>query len=136
MAKPVSQHPGVVFNAFLEEYNLTPSKAARDIKLSQPSVRMLTLQQLRVSAPVALRLAKYFGTTVEFWINLQNGYDLAKANNDKALSAVLKGIKKAQKPDPVKKPAKAAAKTAKSKTAKSKTGKSAGAASKKKPRQK
>ncbi|GHU54844.1 hypothetical protein FACS189442_1630 [Spirochaetia bacterium] len=103
------QHPGIVFKTFLDEYNLGPAKAAKDIQLSQSSIRLLINKKLKVSTSVALRLAKYFGKPVSFWIDLQNAYDLAEAGKDAKLSAVLKAIPKAKKQAPVKKAAKAAA---------------------------
>ncbi|GHV42987.1 hypothetical protein AGMMS49546_23300 [Spirochaetia bacterium] len=104
------QHPGILFKSLLDDYNLTPAKLAADIKLSQSSIRLLINQKLKVSTPIALRLAKYFGKPAEFWIDLQNKYDLAEAGRDAKLSAILKGIPKAKKAPPkVKKSAKAAA---------------------------
>jgi addiction module HigA family antidote len=109
MPKSTNQHPGAVFKALLDEYQLTPARAAAEIKLNQSSVRLLTLQKMKVSAPIALRLAKYFSTTVEYWLDLQTKYDLAEAAKDKELSGIIKGIQKAKKADPAKKPAKKAA---------------------------
>jgi addiction module HigA family antidote len=91
------QHPGILFKTFLDDYNLTPAKLAADIKLSQSSIRLLINEKLKVSTPIALRLAKYFGNPVEFWIDLQNKYDLAEASKDAELSEILKGIPKAKK---------------------------------------
>jgi addiction module HigA family antidote len=105
----IVQHPGILFKSLLDEYNLTPAKLAADIKLSQSSIRLLINQKLKVSTPIALRLAKYFGKPAEFWIDLQNQYDLAEASKDDELSAILKDIPKAKKA-PAKKVAAAPAK--------------------------
>jgi addiction module HigA family antidote len=108
------QHPGIVFKTLLDEYNLGPAKAAADIQLSQSSIRLLINKKLKVSTPIALRLAKYFGKPVAFWIDLQNAYDLADAGKDAKLSAILKAIPKAKKQAPAKRGRKpAAAKAAK-----------------------
>ncbi|MDR2020190.1 MAG: HigA family addiction module antidote protein [Treponema sp.] len=108
MPKPAIQAPGIVLQSLLDEYQLNPGKLGEAIKLSQSAVRQVVIGKTRISVPVALRLAKYFGTTAEYWIDLQNKYDLAEAAKDGELSAVLKGIVKGKKPAP-KKAAKPAA---------------------------
>ncbi|MDR1567062.1 MAG: addiction module antidote protein, HigA family, partial [Treponema sp.] len=52
---------------------------------------------LRVSAPVALKLSKYFEQPVQYWIDLQNKFELAEASADADLAAVLKKMQKAKK---------------------------------------
>jgi hypothetical protein len=52
-----------------------------------------------------VRLSKYFGTTIQYWVDLQNAYDLAELENDTELNEALKKIQKAKKPAPVKKAA-------------------------------
>jgi addiction module HigA family antidote len=108
MPKPVTQTPGAVLQSFLDEYQLNPGKLAEAVKLSQSAIRQVVIGKTRISVPVALRLAKYFGNTPEYWIDLQNKYDLSEAAKDSELTAVLKGIAKAKKPAP-QKAAKAAA---------------------------
>jgi addiction module HigA family antidote len=104
MAK-INQHPGVVFKKFVDDYQLTAAKVADDIKLSQSSIRLLIGGKLKISVPIALRLAKYFGNKPEFWIDIQNKYELAESPKDTKLAAVLKNIPKAKKPAPSKKAA-------------------------------
>jgi addiction module HigA family antidote len=104
----IVQHPGIIFKTFLDEYNLSSARAAADIQLSQSSIRLLINKKLKVSTPIALRLAKYFGKPVEFWTDLQASYDLAETGKDAKLSAILKAIPKAKK-QPPKVAAKAAA---------------------------
>jgi addiction module HigA family antidote len=98
MAK-INQHPGVVFKKFLDDYQLTAAKVADDIKLSQSSIRLLISGKLKISVPIALRLAKYFGNKPEFWIDIQNKYELIESTkNDQDFIEVLKNIPKAKKP--------------------------------------
>jgi addiction module HigA family antidote len=98
MAK-INQHPGAVFKKFLDDYQLTAAKVADDIKLSQSSIRLLIGGKLKISVPIALRLAKYFGTKPDFWIDMQNKYELAEASkNDKEFADIIKNITKAKKP--------------------------------------
>jgi addiction module HigA family antidote len=109
MAK--EQSPSAVFKSYLEEYNLTASKVAADIKLSQSSIRLLIAGKLKISVPIALRLAKYFGNKAEYWVDLQNTYELAESAKDPKLAPIIKAISKAKKQAPkAKAPVKAAVK--------------------------
>jgi addiction module HigA family antidote len=92
-----SQHPGVIVKALIDDYRLTPAKAAKDLSLSYSSLRLLLNGRLRVSAPVALKLSKYFDQPVQYWIDLQNKFELAEASADAELSAILKKMQKAKK---------------------------------------
>jgi addiction module HigA family antidote len=92
-----SQHPGVIVKTLIDDYRLTPSKVAKDLTLSYSSLRLLLNGKLKVSAPVALRLEKYFDKPARYWIDLQTQFELAEASADAELSAVLKKITKAKK---------------------------------------
>jgi addiction module HigA family antidote len=102
MPKPVIQAPGIVLQSFLDDYQLNVGKLAQAVNLSQSAVRQVVIGKTRISVPVALRFAKYFGNTPEYWIDIQNKYDLFQASQDSELTAVLKGISKAKKPAPKK----------------------------------
>ncbi|MDR2758771.1 MAG: HigA family addiction module antidote protein [Spirochaetaceae bacterium] len=91
--------PGLVLKeSFLDVYQLTPAKLADDVQLSQSAIRQILTNKTKITLNVGLRLAKYFGNDVQYWIDLQNTYDLAEAEKDEKLSAVLKSIPKVQKP--------------------------------------
>jgi addiction module HigA family antidote len=123
MPKSAVQAPGAVLQSYLDEYQLNPGKLGEAVKLSQSAVRQVVIGKTRISVPVALRLAKYFGNTPEYWIELQNKFDLAEAAKDSDLTSVLKGISKAKKPAPKKADkAAAASKKLSAKTAASKRG--------------
>ncbi|MDR0641358.1 MAG: HigA family addiction module antidote protein [Treponema sp.] len=98
MAK--EQSPSAVFKSYLAEYNLTASRVAADIKLSQSSIRLLIGGKLKISVPIALRLAKYFGNKAEYWVGLQTAYELAESAKDPKLVPILKAIPKAKKLEP------------------------------------
>jgi addiction module HigA family antidote len=124
-----AKSPADVLKKYMDDYQLNPSKLAVQIKLSQSAIRQISIGKTRISADVALRLAKYFGNKPGEWLDIQNQFDLAKASKDDKTSAALKEIKKAKKPDPAKvaKAAKAA-KAAKKGDAKKGRGKVAKAA--------
>jgi addiction module HigA family antidote len=97
MAK-VIQSPGSTLKLFLRGYQLNPTNLAKYLKLSQATVRLLTLDKTRISAHVALRLSKFFNMKPDYWLNLQNEYDLAQAAADSKFKSVLKSIPVAKKP--------------------------------------
>ncbi|MDR1430430.1 MAG: HigA family addiction module antidote protein [Spirochaetaceae bacterium] len=91
--------PGEVLkNEFLAAYQLTISKVAKEIGISSAQLNNIVNNKQKISIPVALRLAKFFGNTAEFWVELQTTHDLAQAARDSKLLSALKDIKKAQKP--------------------------------------
>ncbi|MDR0582797.1 MAG: HigA family addiction module antidote protein [Treponema sp.] len=92
------QSPGTVLKLFLRGYNLNPTSLARELKLSQATIRLLTLDKTKISIRVALLLAKFFDMKPQYWLDLQNNYDLSLAANDKKLAALLKSVPKAKKP--------------------------------------
>ncbi len=55
---------------------LSAYRVARALKVSRPRLNDLILGRRRVTVDTALRLGRYFGTTPDFWINLQTRYDL------------------------------------------------------------
>ncbi len=70
-------HPGTILrDEFLEPMGLSVYRLARDIKVSRPRLNEVVRGRRAVTVDSALRLARYFGTTPEFWINLQARYDL------------------------------------------------------------
>ncbi|MDR3247187.1 MAG: HigA family addiction module antidote protein [Treponema sp.] len=95
MAK--EQSPGAVFKSFVDQYNLTAAKVAEDIKLSQSSIRLLIGGKLKISVPIALRLSKYFATKPEYWIKLQNDYELAESVKNPKLASILRSVPRAKK---------------------------------------
>lgn len=70
-------HPGRVLELeFLEPLEITPYRLAKDIGVDPPRVYDIVHGERAISAATALRLARYFGTSAEFWLNLQGHYDL------------------------------------------------------------
>jgi len=70
-------HPGEVLQyEFLEPMGLSQNRLARDIGVPPRRINEIVLGKRRVSADTALRLAKYFNMSAEFWLGLQMDYDL------------------------------------------------------------
>ena len=73
-------HPGVLLlEEFLEPLGIKPGSLARAIGVDRARVKTIIDGQRDITADTALRLAKFFGTTSAFWMNLQQHYDLALA---------------------------------------------------------
>jgi addiction module HigA family antidote len=73
--KPV--HPGeVLLEEFLKPMNLSQNRLAIDIGVDARRINEIVLGTRSVTADTALRLARYFGTSPQFWLGLQAEYDL------------------------------------------------------------
>ncbi len=79
-AEPLA-HPGEHLREdFLPDYGLTPGALARAMGLKDRTrIERVVREQQPITSDTALRLARVFGTTAEFWMNLQTQHDLSKA---------------------------------------------------------
>ncbi len=76
-------HPGEVLREeFMRPLNLSASAVAKGLGVAPAAVNSLIRGRRGVSAELALRLARYVGTTAEFWIGLQGQYDLDVAHDE------------------------------------------------------
>jgi addiction module HigA family antidote len=70
-------HPGeVLAEEYLVPLRITQHKLAVDIGVPPRRINEIVHGKRRISADTALRLARYFGTSERFWLNLQSRYDL------------------------------------------------------------
>jgi antitoxin HigA-1 len=70
-------HPGeVLLEEFLEPMGLSQYRLAKDVSVPPRRINEIVHGKRAVTADTALRLARYFGTTPRFWLNLQAQYDL------------------------------------------------------------
>lgn len=75
-------HPGAILREdFLEPMGISVYALAKAIKVPRSRVNDIVLGRRAISADTALRLARYFGTTPELWVNLQAHYDLQVAKD-------------------------------------------------------
>ena len=73
-------HPGEILREeFLKPMKLSAYQLAKQIYVPAPRVNDIVLEKRGISADTALRLARFFGTSEQFWMNLQASYDLRKA---------------------------------------------------------
>lgn len=81
MAKPETLlppvHPGEILREdFMKPLGLTVNRLALDLHVPATRIGEIVHERRRISADTALRLARYFKTNPEFWLNLQNFFDL------------------------------------------------------------
>ena len=75
-------HPGdILQNDFLEPLGLTAYRLAKQLGVSRPTITQIVARRRGVTAEMALRLARYFGTSERFWLNLQDRYDIEVARD-------------------------------------------------------
>lgn len=76
-------HPGeVLLEEFLNPMGLSQNRLALNLGVSPRRINEIVLGKRRVSAETALRLARYFGTSPQFWLGLQSDFDLDIAADD------------------------------------------------------
>ena len=70
-------HPGEILDAeFLTPLGVSQYRVAQDISVSPRRINEIVHGKRAITADTALRLARYFGTSDRFWLNLQARYDL------------------------------------------------------------
>jgi antitoxin HigA-1 len=70
-------HPGeILLDEFLKPLEVSQYQLAKEISVPARRINEIVHGQRRISADTALRLARYFGTSERFWMNLQTRYDL------------------------------------------------------------
>src|SRR5260370_16587316 len=74
-------HPGEVLREeFLVPLKLSPYAVAKACGVPRTRIERIAREELGITADTALRLGRYFGIEPQFWLNLQNRFDLATAN--------------------------------------------------------
>lgn len=77
MKKMKAIHPGEILREeFLKPLEISQYRVAQDIGVSPRRINEIVHGQRAVTANTALRLGRYFGTSAQFWLNLQTHYDL------------------------------------------------------------
>ena len=73
-------HPGEILQAeFLKPMGISQYRLAQDIGVPAMRISQIVRGERGISADTALRLARYFGMTVEFWTGIQTHYEVEKA---------------------------------------------------------
>ena len=77
------------YRPLLEPLGLTPYAVAKACGVPRTRIERIAREDLGISADTALRLARLFGTSAEFWLNLQTRYDMLTAKR-----AILKDLER------------------------------------------
>jgi addiction module HigA family antidote len=77
MKKLKNIHPGKVLKEeFLKQHNISAYRLCKDINIQQTRISEIIKGNRSITADTALRLSKYFGNTPNFWLGLQNDFDI------------------------------------------------------------
>ena len=83
-------HPGEILREeFILPLGLSAHSLAIELKVPAPRINDIVRERRAITPDTALRLARYLGTTAQFWLNLQTSYDLKIT--EKAVGAKIKG---------------------------------------------
>lgn len=69
-------HPGEILADDLDELQISQSQLARALGIPRSRINQVVLRRRSIEADTALRLARFFGTSDHYWLNLQARYDL------------------------------------------------------------
>ncbi|MEZ5604726.1 MAG: addiction module antidote protein, HigA family [Lautropia sp. SCN 69-89] len=76
-------HPGEILREeYLTPLGISASALAIQLRVPAPRINDVVRERRSISPDTALRLARYFGTTAQFWLNLQSSFDLRKAERE------------------------------------------------------
>src|SRR6266403_888627 len=86
-------HPGEILREdFIKPLGLTINKLALDLHVPATRIGEIVHERRRITADTALRLARYFNTNPEFWLHLQNFYDLEVSRRSGSASEIERRV--------------------------------------------
>ena len=91
-------HPGAILREeFIEPLGLTAGRVAKGCGLARTRVERIVAEEIGISGDTAIRLGRFFRTTPQFWMNLQQHYELEKAAValGEAVAAILPFVREA-----------------------------------------
>ena len=87
-------HPGeVLLEEFLKPMNISQNQLGRDLGVSPRRINEIIHGKRSITANTALRLARYFGNSPQFWLGLQMDYDL-DVENDRLSHRIERDVKR------------------------------------------
>jgi len=91
-------HPGeILLEEFLKPMNLSQNRLALDIRVPARRINEIVLGKRRITADTALRLARYFNMSPQFWLGLQMDYDI-DITQDKVSDELKRDVKRRKVP--------------------------------------
>jgi addiction module HigA family antidote len=80
-----SIHPGEILREeFLKPMGISAYELAKRLHVPAPRVNDIVLERRGIRADTAIRLSRFFGTTEQFWLNLQGAYEISRIKADHA----------------------------------------------------
>ncbi len=87
-------HPGeILLEEFLKPLGISQTRLALDLRVPAQRVNDLVRGRRSVSVDTAMRLAAYFGTTPEVWLNLQTRFDLERAEDENLAERIKEEVR-------------------------------------------
>lgn len=77
-----SFHPGEFLKELMDEYRISAYRLAKDTFIPQSRIGEILKGNRGITPDTALRLSRYFGTSPQYWLNLQTSYDLGHCDVD------------------------------------------------------
>jgi addiction module HigA family antidote len=78
-------HPGEILREeFLKPLEMSSYHLAKKLRVPVPRIHDIILERRGITADTAVRLARFFGTSPEFWMNAQSFYEVRRAQNELA----------------------------------------------------
>jgi antitoxin HigA-1 len=81
IAKLPPVHPGAILKETLDDLGMSMNRLAQELRVPANRISAIVAGQRSITGETALRLGRYFGTTPDYWINLQARYDLEAARD-------------------------------------------------------
>jgi antitoxin HigA-1 len=87
-------HPGeILLEEYLKPLGISQNKLARDLGVPAQRINDIVRQNRSITVDTALRLARYFRTTPQFWLNLQMRYDLEMAKDTTLVERIQRDVR-------------------------------------------
>jgi addiction module HigA family antidote len=78
-------HPGEILREeFLKPLGISSYELAKRLHVPAPRINDIVLERRGISADTAVRLSRFFGTTEQFWLNLQSAYEISRVLAEQA----------------------------------------------------
>ena len=74
-------HPGEILKETLRDLEISMNRLSKEIRVPANRISSIVAGQRAITGETALRLARYFGTTPEYWLNMQARYELETARD-------------------------------------------------------
>ena len=86
-------HPGEILREdFMKPMGLTVNRLALELRVPATRIGEIVHERRRITGDTALRLARYFNSNPEFWLNLQNFYELEMSRRSGAVLAIERDV--------------------------------------------